>query len=383
MPFAMPCDTSAAVGQPPRVGNRSLLADRYAEFSDTDDDKKARSPTIQSLVTTSFEEGPSTAARRTALAGLPSASVFHATLAARLIVNHAGGVIENAGLALDRNSGAPCIPGSALKGIARAGAALAGAPPAEVALVFGWAPNRNQERDIPSALPLKAFAGSVCFLPAYPLGSASLERDIVTVHHAAYYQGKNHPVAYDDEPPIPNEFPVVRAGVEFQFVLAPASAARCEKVAVALGLTAFNPVALAKEWLIMGLTQRGVGAKTAAGYGWFEYDAEKEKRKAEAALERARAAEEARRQQEEEDRRKSSLSPVDRCLDDLRNLAPEPFASFAKSLSAKTAEEQRAFVLLLKTQSDKKDWWKTKKKRDAALADAIRKVAQTLGEALP
>ena len=44
---------------------------------------------------------------------------FEATLGSRMMVNLAGGVVENAGIALDRCFGLPLIPGSAVKGISR------------------------------------------------------------------------------------------------------------------------------------------------------------------------------------------------------------------------------------------------------------------------
>jgi CRISPR type III-B/RAMP module RAMP protein Cmr6 len=270
MPFLLSTDVVAVFGGPatvPKVANRSLMADKYAEFPSSTDDKTARSRTIVRLTGGGFDEGPAVGARIQALSAKSRVS-FRFRLGARMIVNHAGGVIENAGLALDRNSGAPFIPGSTIKGIARAGAGISGAKPEEVALVFGWAPNRNQETDIPLTLPVNAFGGSVAFLPAYPTGIARLERDIVTVHHPEYYAGKR-PVALDDESPILNEFPVVAAGAEFQFILAPVGAARIAVMGDLLKLAGCNVLAKAKEWLIAGLTQHGVGSKTAAGYGWF------------------------------------------------------------------------------------------------------------------
>ena len=51
---------------------------------------------------------------------IPSKSVqIHMMLRGRLIINQAGGVLENAGLCLHRNLGYPYIPGSAIKGCAR------------------------------------------------------------------------------------------------------------------------------------------------------------------------------------------------------------------------------------------------------------------------
>ena len=50
---------------------------------------------------------------------LPDSRTFTTKLCSRLIVNSAGGVLENAGLSLHRNLGYPFIPGSAVKGVAR------------------------------------------------------------------------------------------------------------------------------------------------------------------------------------------------------------------------------------------------------------------------
>jgi len=270
MPWALPRDTLTTVGSPPRVGNRSLFADKFAEFADDPDDKKARSGTIQQLTEAGFDAGPAAGVRCQAFAGLRSAVVVRMKLEARLIVNHAGGVIENAGLALDRNSGLPYIPGSTVKGIARVGASLAGAQPAEIALVFGWAPNRKQEPDLPGNLPVPAFAGAVAFLSAWPVGNPALEREVVTVHHRAYYE-RRQKTALDNEQPVPNEFPAVKAGTEFQFVLVPLSAGRAGAMRDKLGVSAgFDIGAAAREWLTRALREHGVGAKTAAGYGWFE-----------------------------------------------------------------------------------------------------------------
>ncbi|NQU45088.1 hypothetical protein HQ520_17525, partial [bacterium] len=50
---------------------------------------------------------------------IPNATTLIMALQARLIINQAGGVLENAGLCLHRHFGFPVIPGSAVKGCAR------------------------------------------------------------------------------------------------------------------------------------------------------------------------------------------------------------------------------------------------------------------------
>lgn len=306
----LPTDVSKIVGADAKdVCNRSLLADRCAWFTDKLDDKKDHAAAKQKSVSrlcekNVFEEGPGHAAHMELHTRIPGATAFRAKLGARLIINQAGGVIENAGISLDRNSGVPFIPGSAVKGIARAGAAVSEAAPAEVAFVFGWASSRE--------LPAKSYSGSVAFLAAYPASAAVIEADIVNVHHRDYYGGKKR-VATDDEEPVPNVFPVVRAGTEFQFVLLPAAGGRSDTVKSALGLGGtFDPVAKAREWLLAGLTMHGIGAKTAAGYGWFDYD--------EAAEKAREAADAAKRREAAEAARRASMSEEDCYAEDLAKL---------------------------------------------------------------
>lgn len=326
---------------------------------------------------------------------------LYAQLQSRLLVNMAGGVMENAGLCLDR-FGLPYVPGSAVKGCARRAALAAlhewcesGLKPggteadqdnlfkaacadfpipaamlAAIARVFGWgeqdwktrydfhsdddwlkkrsdfawacgnhwettraetlellgsarvpravsgvapeAPSVNPSSVVampPGATPggagrrpalPKDFAGSVSFLPAYPvdlpadskLGDlpvptlGKLELDIVTVHHKKYYAEPSEPkdvppsdrrwqqwkrehdewerdwgTAPDIEEPVPNVFPAVAVGHVFAFALRTLRSAEASLV---------NHVNHTRTWLACGLQTFGLGAKTNAGYGWFQ-----------------------------------------------------------------------------------------------------------------
>lgn len=77
----------------------------------------------------------------------------------------------------------------------------------------------------------------------------------MTVHHPGYYQGRGQswPTDFDDPNPVP--FVVVRPRARFLFALS-ASSAEWRDYAVRL-----------LQW---GLVHLGVGAKTNAGYGYFE-----------------------------------------------------------------------------------------------------------------
>lgn len=372
-----------------KIKNRSLLADKYAYFTDkTGEDKQAKDDhaaakrkNVERLCqATGFEEGPALAPRRAALANLPNARAFVAKLGARMIINQSGGVMENAGIALDRNSGVPFIPGSAVKGIARVGAAWSGASPAEIALVFGWAKNRNKEPDLPEKLPVNNFAGTVSFLPAFPTGTVKVEADILTSHHANYYSGETR-FATDDESPNPVIFPTVGAGTEFQFVLLDTSAPRTTGLFEEIEIK--KPVELARQWLLAGLTGHGLGAKTAAGYGWFSYDENRDKERQESRRKQAEIARAKEEERLEMERQMAAASPAELLKIRIGGLNENEFAEFAKNLAGKQPDEQRAFFVLLRSEKQKRDWWKMKNKKVPELAAEIRKVAKALGENFP
>jgi CRISPR-associated protein Cmr6 len=240
-------------------------------------------------------------------------------LEARLLINMAGSVMENAGLQLDR-FGVPFIPGSAVKGCARRAALAAlrdwcetdqkplgidqpftlacetfptaGAMLVAIYHVFGctdleWLehdPDTKELNDLAwacagqwPALRTHALAalrvafteedalpnlrGAVAFLPAYPWDAPKedLELDVLTCHHPLYYRG-TQTSASDTESPNPVAFPAVAAGAVYGFPVLPLSSAYA------------SFAEHARRWLAVGLSTFGLGAKTAAGYGWFEID---------------------------------------------------------------------------------------------------------------
>lgn len=180
---------------------------------------------------------------------------FVLTSGGRLLVNHSGGLIENAGLCLHRFFNEPMIPGSALKGIALRVALRRfrenALDSATVKRLFGY-PTNVEEFDrviCPDKRQRSEFvsSGRVAFLPAFPADSAwKLVVDVQTPHGGNDYTN-----------PIPSFFLAVEKGARFHFVvkrIAGASEEDCK---------------LAEELLRNALFEIGVGAKTAAGYGWF------------------------------------------------------------------------------------------------------------------
>lgn len=199
------------------------------------------------------------------------ASVIIAQLEARLAINLSDSLIQNAGICLDRLFGLPYIPGSAIKGVCRhAALEQLGAAQGEAEkrrlfrlfmTIFGTSTEDFKKE-------LSGFArfiseeeynqkGAVDFLPAYPVNQAKIAVDLTTVHYPEYYHsGRTEDLS--KEKPRPNPFPVVESGVRFAVCL------------VANGMDeAPETLQTAVAWMKTALTVRGVGAKTACGYGWF------------------------------------------------------------------------------------------------------------------
>lgn len=235
---------------------------------------------------------------------IPNGQTFIMRLGDKMIINQAGGVLENAGLCIHRHFGYPYIPGSALKGIARHAAWLDWVDEdepqkkkiaIEIARTFGYPTNENELDSYLSQFPdfkrgkngekdgrFVTVAGSVSFLPAVPEGSVKLETEVLTCHHMDYYAGKSDK-ALDNESPIPVFFPVVAEGASFKFTIVPLRRAQ---------ILDFDALQFAQKYLKKGIEEQGVGAKTAAGYGWFDLDPAIKK------AEEARLVEEKRQEEE-------------------------------------------------------------------------------------
>lgn len=235
---------------------------------DDDDAKKKAVESIKSCINSCQK---SEFANRWGSDGDVDTFVIEPVLGARLIVNAANGMLENAGLSLHRTFGYPYIPGSAVKGVTRHAAwsdwnetvpddqALKDSKALSIAAVFGY-PTNDKELDayLKKLRGDKAVAGNVCFYPAEPTeGKIECEVDILNVHHRDYYARKRK-VATDDENPNLCYFPVVKAGQKFRFAIR------------RMGGISAEDFRLAQKWLKEGLSLFGIGAKTSAGYGWFD-----------------------------------------------------------------------------------------------------------------
>jgi CRISPR-associated protein Cmr6 len=187
--------------------------------------------------------------------------------------------LENAGICLHPLYGFVYLPGTGLKGMARAYAETVWLPAQSdqqaawrrIEDVFGWAPNPERRRQLqderhparkrlldendPGSPGVSSCAGGVVFHDAWPKDWPALLLDLVNNHHRDYYEGRGAPG--DWEEPTMVSFLAVGPGVPFLFAVSARHGAPA-------GLTE-----LARNWLTGALLHQGAGAKTAAGYGCF------------------------------------------------------------------------------------------------------------------
>lgn len=467
MPILMPKDTRDALGSnAAKCDSRSLYFDRFADPQAKVDERNAWFRRVVALKPLPAKCGAWKTWLGNLGTGLKSKCVLFAKLQARLMVNMAGGAMENAGLCLDR-FGVLYIPGSAVKGCARriaiqnlleAREAQESADRlarllADLALVFGWGEQDWKTRsDVVSKLKPKGndtdeqfaqycqkswkekradfayavgdtlwpdvsiaarhllpktdhFAGAVSFLPAYPLQLplSDLELDVLTCHHPKYYQGDaKMPVALDTEEPNPVMFPAAAANIIFQFAVLPI---RDHLSSLSQPDTKLH--ALAVEWLRQGLETFGLGAKTAAGYGWFDASEDFNRQMLEnEAMETARLrkreeeeAEKLRRRKQEEERIKkfeqekqtlASLTPEQQEDYKVAQLKPDQFrAKLDSFLTNKVETEKQAVVRALRLDpaalGSRRSFWdelKTKAQKKggkfAQVEQSVRQISKQL-----
>lgn len=182
--------------------------------------------------------------------------------------------LENAGICLHPLYGFTYLPGSGLKGMARAFAETIWLPVQknqqqawrQIEDVFGWAPSSDRGKNwkplgmTNRASDDNARVGAIVFHDAWPTTWPELFVDIVNNHHPDYYQhdDNDHPPG-DWENPIPVYFLAVKPGTTFEF---PLSKRRNEVLD--------DQLDLARQWLLGALCHLGAGAKTNAGYGAFK-----------------------------------------------------------------------------------------------------------------
>jgi len=351
-------------------------------------------------------------------------AVIFAKLEARMIIDSANGVLENGGICLDRTSGVPFIPGSAVKGCARKYAIWKLGETedldekakmlANICHVYGygdqeWKSGRSGKKnqsvsDFWLAMHPLSDPGdqhddirdrnwSVVADKAALIILTQLNRKVddqkaahkqlpnlagsvcflpsyperdpgididVLTPHHGDYYSGKLKVATDDENPNPVLFPTVGKHASFKFVVLPNGTSR-------------SLVNLAKEHLSESIQMFGVGAKTNAGYGWFSIDLSAHARADKEREEKINAVKEAEKV--------AAMSDDERAEHTLTELDPAEFIKICKNIENEEAAKQVIVCKMFKS-SKKNEWkkWRKQKKGDwPNHIPKIREVAKSHG----
>lgn len=181
---------------------------------------------------------------------------FNAATDSRLIIGLGGTSVIETGMTLHPLYGFPYLPGSGLKGLARAYAEITEvASKEELHVIFG-SDDKNPR------LASENIQGRIFFMDGLPIQFPKLDLDIMNPHYSEYYSGKKdnkgNPIPPADYlNPVPVTFLTVATGQPFSFAVFSRDKGLTEK---------------AKSWLISGLTDLGAGGKTNVGYGYFKIE---------------------------------------------------------------------------------------------------------------
>lgn len=201
--------------------------------------------------------------------------------------------------------GMPYLPGSAVKGLVRAviETALDDSDEARKRLLRLWFGTEAKD-DVAEQ------AGALIFLDALPVAPCELKAEVLTPHMGKWYEkGDKDPLKAEVMPgdwhsPVPVTW-LVASNLQLQFTILPRPGAEA--------------IALDDVWeaLEYGLSNIGAGAKTAIGYGLFEFEADLQQqvtRKLDGQRQK-QAEQQAARQREEA---MASASPARRCIIELQ-----------------------------------------------------------------
>lgn len=257
---------------------------------------------------------------------------FRVRLLSSFVSGLGSGHPTETGMILDRNTGLPYIPASAVKGVLRLACALEIAETEPGAVVPSEKePDHLEIRDDHATLrryfgdtdtgKADSVRGQLVFLDAYPASTPIIKPDIMNPHFGKYYSGAQGPL--ETENPNPVKFLIVAPATEFVF--------RCfasplpEQGQRLVPTDVFRPFDVMDEQSVIAMFERafsqlGFGSKTSIGYGRFALSTTNNTDHFRCLvtqdIELRRQAEEQRRQKEEE-----RLYPWRRLLADLERIS--------------------------------------------------------------
>jgi len=280
--------------------------------------------------------------------------IFKAKLDAPLITGIGESHPHEVSLLFEHNMGIPYIPASGIKGIVRFAHTLglvSAIPPGKITEKEGKECFDDEEEwtGIHQLFGTQERRGSVIFLDAYPEKVPELHVDIMNPHYGQYYgddTNKKPPGDYFD--PTPIKFLTVARGTVFIF-----------RALVDSGQP--DLVEKVKDAFKKALSEEGVGAKTAVGYGMFEDLREEESESVLAFLKKekerkAREAKEAVAKAEAD--RLASLSEDERMLEEIKKLGKDTDAIAALCKKCLAEEFESSVYRALKRKLKELEEWK-------------------------
>ncbi len=278
-----------------------------------------------------------------------------ATVDWRLIVGLGSDHVQETNMTLHHVYGIPYIPGTAVKGVLR-----------------HWWLQENYGNDEDKALCDESFLalfgsqkqrGKVQFLDAYP-DAVRFAKDIMNPHYPEYYIGGKPPT--DGQNPVPINFLTVER-TSFRFVFLTRTPGLLDRL---------------KERLERALEMKGIGAKTAVGYGYFR-DFKDQTDNIIGEFKRQQQAKQEEFERKREAARRAALSPLERLAEELNCLTAsqedEARAThiYTAELQSLQGDEQRMIAQALKEYWQRINKWSGGSKKQRA---KVQKVKSILGE---
>ncbi len=201
----------------------------------------------------------------------------------RLAIGLGNTSVFNTSITLHYIYGIPYIPATAVKGILRSwiiteyfskdgedlkNAECEALQELDFCKIFGapdFCENGNTKTAIATNLKKDAYMGDIVFFDAFPINSPIIEVDVMNPHYPDYYEddeGRTPPADWQNPKPI---FFLTVTETSFQFLFGIRKGRKSFNVE--FGEHKGNVISVLKNLLIEALSNHGIGAKTAAGYG--------------------------------------------------------------------------------------------------------------------
>jgi CRISPR type III-B/RAMP module RAMP protein Cmr6 len=165
----------------------------------------------------------------------------------RMVTGMGEASVYETSMTLHHVYGIPYIPASTIKGVLRHYLNELEDGKKHIEKIFG-------ESDTVSSTK-RPVRGTCVFFDAFPLTAPRIELDVMTPHYPDYYTGDKPPA--DWQSPNPIHFLTIGKGTRFRFIVGTPGLDDAMKGTL-------------RKWLEEALQHRGMGAKTAVGYGYWE-----------------------------------------------------------------------------------------------------------------